>query len=101
MSSLARGMTQRRHQMALAQAGAGDEHNIGVLFDKVQMKEVLDEQAVDLGRPVPVKLIKRLQDREHGLLDTAGNPAVITGGGLAACQLREVLQVRPVLIDGG
>ena len=58
MSSLARGMAQRRHQMALAQAGAGDEHDIGVLFDKVQMKEVLDEQAVDLGRPVPVKLIK-------------------------------------------
>ena len=54
-------MAQRRHQMALAQARARDEHDIGFLFDEVQMEQVLDEQAVDLGRPVPVKLINRFE----------------------------------------
>ena len=34
-------MAQRRHQVALAQASARDEHHVGVLLDKVQMEQVL------------------------------------------------------------
>jgi hypothetical protein len=71
MPFLTRSMAQRRHQMALAKTCARDEHDIGMLFDKVQMKQVLDEQTVDLGGPIPVKLIQRLRNVSMTLLHHA------------------------------
>ena len=84
VASQAGRVTQRRHQMALAQSGARDEHDVGVLLDEVQVKQVLDEQSVDLGGPVPVELIKRLEHRESCQVDAALHAPVVARGGLAA-----------------
>ena len=57
-------MTERGHQMTLAQPGAGDEHDIRMRLDEVQVEQILDQQTIDLGRPIPVELIERLLDRK-------------------------------------
>ncbi len=93
-------MSQRHHEMAFAQPGAGDKHDVGVLLDEVQVKQILDEHAVDLGGPVPVKLIKRLENGKASLVDATLHPAVIARGGLAADQLREVVQVSELFVGG-
>ena len=93
-------MTQRRHQVALAQTSGGDEDHVGMLGDEVQVKEVLYLQPVDLGGPVPVELVQRLAHREAGVLDAPLHAAVGSGSGLAADEFAEVVQMRPVLVGG-
>ena len=94
-------VAERGHQVAFAQASAGDEHHVGVLGDEVQAEQVLYLQAVDLGGPVPVERVQRLEHREAGVLDAPLDPAVGSGGGFAAHQFGEVVQMRPVLVRSG
>jgi len=96
--ALACRVAQCGHQMALAQAGAGDKNDVGALGDEVQVEEVLDLWAVDLGGPVPVELVDGLEHREAGLIDAALDASILAGGGLAVEQLGEVVEVRPVLV---
>src|SRR5438105_1139213 len=56
---------------------------------------------IDLGGPVPVELIERLEHGEACQLDAALDAAIVARGGLAAEQLGEVVQVRPLLVGGG
>lgn len=101
MATHARRVTQRCHQVALAQTSARDEHDVGVLLDEVQVGQILDEQPVDLGGPIPVELIERLEHRESGLGDAALHAPVVARERLAAEQLTQILQVRPRLGSGG
>ena len=93
MTTLARRVAQRGHEMALAHSGAGDKHDVAALLDEVQVKQVLDQQAVDLGRPVPVELIERLEHGEAGQIDTPLHAAIIVRGGLPVDQFGEIVQV--------
>ena len=88
------------HQMALAQAGAGDEYDVGASGHEVQVEQVLDEQPVDLGGQVPVELVERLERGEACLLDAALHAAIFARGGLAGDQLGQVVQVRSMLVGG-
>ena len=99
--ALASGVAQGRHQMALAQADAGDEHDVGVLGDEVQVEQVLDLRPVDLGGPVPVELVEVLSTGKRAWLDAALHAPILARGGLTVEQLAEVVQVRPVLVGGG
>ena len=88
MSAKTSGMGQRGHEMTLAEPGARDEHDVGVLLDEIQMEEVLDKQAVDFGGPVPVKLIQRLEHGEARLSNAALHAAIFKSSHLTAEQLR-------------
>jgi hypothetical protein len=48
-----------------------------VLGDEVQVEQVLDEQSVDLGGPVPVELVERLEHGESCQLNAALHAAVV------------------------
>ena len=87
--------------MTLAQAGAGDEHHIGVLLDEIEMEQILDQRAVDLGGPVPVELIERLEHREAGLRDAALDAAIVAGRRFPVDQFGQVVQVRPLFLGRG
>ena len=100
MATLASGVAQRSHDVTLAQPRVGDEHDVAALLDEVQVKQVLDEQPVDLGGPVPIELIKRLEHGKSGQLDAPLYAAIIPRSGLAVYEFCEVLQVRPVLVGG-
>ena len=93
MPAQTRRVAQGRHQMALAQADTGDEHDVGVLGDELQMEEVLDLRTVDLGGPAPVELVEGLHHGEAGLQDATLDAAILAGGGFACEQLVEVVDV--------
>ena len=66
---------------------------LAFLATKSRWNRLQDEQPVDLGGPVPVELVERLEHREPCLLDAALHAAVFARGSLAGDQLGQVVQV--------
>ena len=50
---------------------------IGLVLDELEAEEILDGQAVDLGRPGEVELVEGLEHGEAGLLDAAWHAPVL------------------------
>ncbi|MFO1293517.1 MAG: hypothetical protein U1F07_10640 [Rubrivivax sp.] len=94
-------MAQGDHQVTFAQTGGGNEDDVAVLGDEVQLEQVLHLGAVDPGGPVPVELLERLEHREARVLDAALHAAVGARGRFAAGQFAQVVQVRPLLVGRG
>ena len=68
--------------------------------DEGQTEQVLDLWAVDLFWPAPLEVFHGLEHGEAGFSDAPLDGAVLAHGGLALDQLRQILQMRELLVGG-
>ena len=95
------GVAQGGEQMGLSEAGRRNEDGVAVLGEPMQLEQVLDLGAVDLGGPVPVELFERLEHGETRVLDAALHAAIGTRGAFGAGEFAQVVQMGPLLFGRG
>ena len=60
--------------------------------------QVLDLQAIDFFWPAPLEVIEGFTDRKAGVLDSSFDAAHLTCGELTLNKLREIVEVRALLL---
>jgi len=78
---------------------AGKDH-VGAGVDEVQLQEVFDLHAVDLGGPVPIPSGHGFSDREAGVMNAALDASVVAQGDFTGDELLKVLEV-PLAVASG
>ncbi len=73
-------------QQGLADAVGADQHDVGLLVQEAQAKQVLDQRPVDGPGPIPGEVRQRLEATQLGVADAALQAAT------AALGLRDVQQ---------
>ncbi|KAG0184244.1 hypothetical protein DFQ28_011524 [Apophysomyces sp. BC1034] len=91
------GMAERDTQVAFAEPDATEEDYVGVLFDEVQAKQILDLQAIDLAGPIPFELIERFEHRETGERDAPSDTAILAMMCFTLDQMGQVVDMQPML----
>src|SRR6266446_5022312 len=100
VSIQAGGTAQSNRQMRLAEADVADQDDVGLGCDEGQTEQVLDLRAVDLFGPAPLEVIKGFEHGEARVPDASLDAAVLAHGSLALNQLRQIIQVRALLLGG-
>ena len=100
VASDAGGMTEGDGAVSLAQANCTNEDDVGVGCDKGQAEQILDQRAVDLFWPVPLKVFHRLEDGKAGFFNASLDGAAFALGGLALDQLGQVRKVGELPLSG-
>src|SRR5208283_1875459 len=93
-------VAQRDGQMAFADTSGAGEDNVGARADEVELQEVFDSHAVDLGRPVPIPSGHGFDDRKTGVMNAALDTAVMAQGNFTGDEFLKVLKVT-VAVAGG
>jgi len=93
MAAQAGCIAQRDGQMAFSDPRGTGEDNVGAGVDEVQLQEVFDLHAVDLGGPVPIPSGHGFSDREASVMDAALDAAVMAQGDFTGDEFLKVLEV--------
>jgi hypothetical protein len=93
-------MAQSDRQVGLANADVADQDDVGLGCDEGQTEQVLDVRAVDFLGPTPLEVIEGFEHGEACVLDPSLDAAVLAQGGLSLDQLRQIVQVRALLLGG-
>jgi hypothetical protein len=86
--------------MYFPQPHAPDEYGMGMSFDKVQPKELLDLHAVDLLGPIPLERLERFEHGKARRLEAALECAILAPLCFAFDELGQVIDVRALLVRG-
>ena len=89
----ARGVTQGDAQVGLAQADARNKNRVGLVFNELEAKEVLDLRAVDFRRPGKIELLQGLDHWKAGLLDAPLGGSILAQVGFAFDEAAEEVKV--------
>lgn len=100
MAAQAGCIAQSDGQMAFSDPGGTGEDNVGAGVDEVQLQEVFDLHAVDLGGPVPIPSGHGFGDREAGVMDAALDASVMAQGDFAGDEFLKVLEVTVAVASG-
>src|SRR6516164_3126328 len=77
-----------------------NHHHVGAGCDEVETKQVLDLQAIDLFGPAPLEVIEGFADGKAGVANSSFDAAHLTRGELTLNELREIIEVRALLLGG-
>jgi hypothetical protein len=91
---------ERDGEVGLAAAGLAEEQDRPAGVHESQRGEVFDETPVDGGLELEVELGDGLAEREPGVAEPGGEPAVAGGVGLFGDETAEELDVGPVVGPG-
>ena len=94
------GIAQSDGEMAFSGPGRAGKDNVGAGVDEVQVQEVFDLHAVDLGRPVPIPSGHGFNDREAGVLDAALDASIVAPGDFTGDEFLQVLEVTLAAASG-
>ena len=100
MPALACFVTQSGRDVALAEADAAHEHDIGFAGDKAESEEVFDLKVVDLLGPVPAERVHGLDHGEARVADAPGDGTALAGAAFAFHEAPQVVEVRPAFRRG-
>ena len=93
----ARRIAKRSGQVRFAQADAAQIDEVGLVFDKPEAEVVLHLEAVNLGGPVPAKLIQGFDDGKACLANAIFGGAVAPQVRLAFDESGQVVHMGPLL----
>ena len=100
MAAQAGCIAQRDGQVAFSGSCRAGKDNVGAGVDEVQLQEVFDLHAVDLGGPVPIPSGHGFSDREAGVMDAALDAAVMAQGDFTGDEFLKVLEVTAAVASG-
>ena len=86
--------------MAFSGPGGAGKDNVGAGVDEVQLQEVFNLHAVDLGGPVPIPSGHGFNDREAGVLDATLDASIVAQGDFTGDEFLEVLEVTLAAASG-
>jgi hypothetical protein len=85
--------------VGFAEADATEEDDIGGGFEKRQLGEVLDLEAVDVFGPIPLEGIERFEGWEARPLNAPVSGTVAFVGGLSSDEFAEIVDMGPVFFS--
>jgi hypothetical protein len=94
------GVAERDTQVGFAEADIADQDDVGVGGDEGEAEQVLDLRTIYLLGPVPLEIIKGLNDGEARIPDAALDTAVLAQRCFAVCELGEIIDMRALLLGG-